>query len=31
VQAMAAAWEALDQQFIKDSGASKKPLRKKKQ
>lgn len=31
VQAMAATWEALNQQFVKDSGASEKPLRKKKQ
>lgn len=31
VQAMAAKWEALDKQFVKDSGVSEKPLRKKKQ
>ena len=31
VQAMAAKWETLDNQFVKDSGASEKPLRKKKQ
>ena len=31
VQTMAATWEALDKQFVKDSGASEKPLRKKKQ